>query len=48
MSERQYKVLVVTSVEVEAENAEEALGKAHENFDKIKLDDFEFQVEEWD
>ena len=48
MTKRQYKVLVITSIEVEALDAAEAIEKAYESFDSVKIDDFEFQVEEWD
>jgi len=48
MPKRQYKVLVITSIEVEALDTAEAIEKAYESFDSVKLDDFEFQVEEWD
>lgn len=48
MTKRQYKVLVITSIEVEALDTTEAIEKAYESFDSVKIDDFEFQVEEWD
>ena len=48
MTKRQYKVLVITSIEVEALDTAEAIEKAYESFDSVEIDDFEFQVEEWD
>ena len=48
MPKRQYKVLVITSIEVEALDTAEAIEKAYKSFDDVKIDDFEFQVEEWD
>jgi nicotinate-nucleotide pyrophosphorylase len=48
MPKRQYKVLVITSIEVEALDTAEAIEKAYKGFDNVKIDDFEFQVEEWD
>lgn len=48
MTKRQYKVLVITSIKVEALDTAKAIEKAYESFDSVKIDDFEFQVEEWD
>jgi flavin-binding protein dodecin len=48
MPKRQYKVLVITGIEVEALDTSEAIEKAYKSFDNVKIDDFEFQVEEWD
>ena len=45
--EQEYKVLLISSVEVDAINEQDAIEQAYHNFYDIKTDDFEIQVEQW-
>jgi ribosomal protein L20A (L18A) len=46
---RQYKVLIIKTVEVEATSEEDAREKAYQAMsDNKQIEDFEFQTEEWD
>ena len=46
---RQYKVLIIKTVEVEATGEKDACQKAYEAMcDNQQVEQFEFQTEEWD
>ena len=46
---RQYKVLIIKTLVVEATGEEDAIEKAYEAMsDNTQVEDFEFQTEEWD
>jgi hypothetical protein len=46
---RQYKVLIIKTLVVEATGEEDAIEKAYEAMsDDKKIEEFEFQTEEWD
>lgn len=46
---RQYKVLIIKTLVVEATGEEDAIEKAYEAMsDNKQVEDFEFQTEEWD